>query len=132
MGKIAGKAFLLKVSTSDSGYTAALGFNDGTINLSGTNIDVAEFGDTWVERLQALKDASYDVKGFYNAADSTGQTVIQSAFLNDTALWVQFLPTGTTGFKQQVKVSKYSVGAPVNGVVSCDVTLEGTGAAALV
>ena len=133
MAKLAGKAFRAKVSTTTGGtFTSALGIHDGTVNLSGTNIDVSEFADTWMERLQGLKDASYDLKGFYNSADTTGQNVIQSAFLNDTALWIQMLPDGTTGFKQQMLVSKYSVGAAVNGAISVDITLEGTGVVSLV
>lgn len=135
MSKLAGKAFRVKVSTTAGGagsYTAALGVSDGTVNLSGTSVDVSEFGDTWMERLQALKDASYDLKGFYNAADATGQMALQSAFINDTEVWVQMLPDGTTGFKQRVLVSKYVVGAPVNGVISCDITLEGTGVLSLI
>ena len=133
MAKLAGKAFRAKVATTSGGvFTSALGIHDGTVNLSGTNIDVSEFADTWMERLQALKDASYDLKGFYNAADATGQTVVQSAFLNDTTLWVQMLPDGVAGFKQQVVVSKYVVGAPINGAISVDITLEGTGVLALI
>jgi predicted secreted protein len=133
MAKLAGKAFRVKVSTTSGGsFTAVLAIHDGTVNLSGASIDVSEFGDTWMERLQGLKDASYDLKGFYNSADTTGQNVIQSAFLNDTPLFVEMLPDGTTGFKQQVLVSKYSVGSPVNGAISCDITLEGTAAVTLI
>lgn len=135
MAKLAGKQFLVKVSTTAGGagsYTAALGINDGTVNLSGTNVDVAEFGDTWIERIQALKDASYDLKGFYNSADTTGQQALQSALINDTEVWIEMLPNGTAGFKQQVKVSKYVVGAPINGAISCDITLEGTGAVSII
>jgi predicted secreted protein len=133
MAKLAGKAFRVKVCTTSGGsFVAVLSIHDGTVNLSGASIDVSEFGDTWMERLQGLKDASYDLKGFYNAADTTGQTVIQSAFLNDTPLFVEMLPDGTAGFKQQVLVSKYTVGSPVNGVISCDITLEGTAAATLI
>ena len=121
MAKLAGKQFRLKVSTDAGGagaYSAALGISDGTVNLSGTNVDVSEFGDTWMERIQALKDASYDVKGFYNPADATGQQALQAAFINDTEVWVEMLPDGAAGFKQQVRVSKYSVDAPVNGVIA--------------
>ncbi len=135
MAKLAGKQFRVKVSTTVGGagaYTSALGINDGTVNLSGTNVDVSEFGDTWMERIQALKDASYDLKGFYNAADATGQIALQSAFVNDTEVWVEMLPDGAAGFKQQVKVSKYVVGAPVNGAISVAITLEGTGVVSLI
>jgi predicted secreted protein len=128
MAKLAGKNFKIKVGTSSGGsFNAMLGMDDGTMNLSATNVDTSEFGDSFMERLQALKDASYDFKGHYNAADATGQAVVQSAFLNDTALWGQFLPDGTTGFKQEMKVSKFSIGVPVNGVCSLDLTIEGTG-----
>ena len=135
MAKLAGKAFRVKVSPTAGGagvYSTVLSIHDGTVNISGATVDVSEFGDTFMERLQALKDASYDLKGFYNAADATGQTAIQSALLNDTVLWVQMLPDGVAGFKQQVLVSKYVVGSPINGAVSCDITLEGTGPVTLI
>ena len=133
MAKLAGKNFKLKVAITSGGtYTQALGGADGTMNLSATNLDTSEFGDTFMERLQGLKDASWDFKGFYNAADTTGQGVIQNAFLTDGPLFVQFLPNGTAGFQQQVVVSKYAVGAPVNGVCSLDLTFEGTGPITLI
>lgn len=135
MAKLAGKKFLAKFSTTAGGagsYSTALGVHDGTINLSGTTVDVSEFGDTWMERIQALKDATYDLKCHYNIADTTGQLAVRSAMINDTELWVEMLPDGTVGYKQQVLVSKFVVGAPINGVISCDITLEGTGAVSLI
>lgn len=135
MAKLAGKAFRVKVSTVAGGagtYTAAIAINDGTINLSGTSVDVSEFGNTWTERLQALKDATYELKGFYNAADTTGQVALRAALLADSEVWVQMLPDGTTGFKQQVLVSKFNIGAPINGGVSVDISLEGTGDVSLI
>ena len=135
MAKLAGKNFRVKFSTTAGGagsYTSAIGISDGTVNISGTTVDVSEFGDTWMERIQALKDASYDLKGFYNMADTTGQLAVRTALINDTELWVEMLPDGTTGFKQQVLVSKFTVASPVNGVISCDITLEGTGVVSLI
>jgi predicted secreted protein len=41
---------------------------------------------------------------------------------------VQFLPDGTTGFKQAVKVSSFEMSASVDGLVEVSIELEGNGA----
>jgi predicted secreted protein len=70
--------------------------------------------------------------GFYNPTDTNGQAAIRSAFLNDTSLFIQFLPDGSTGFKQEVKVSKFEVSAGVDGTVEVSIDLEGSDAISLV
>ena len=125
MAKLAGKQFRAKVSTTTGGvYSTVVGMDSCTMNLSGTLLDASEFVDTYMERLQGLKDVSFDLKGKYNSADTTGQNVIMSAFLNDTALFIQYMPDGVAGFKAQVSISKFSIDAAVNGIVGVTITGE--------
>ena len=125
MAKQAGKNFRAKVCTTSGGtYATVLGIDSCTMNISGTLVDASEFGDTYMERVQGLKDVSFDFKGKYNSADTTGQNVIMSALLNDTSLFVQYMPDGTTGFKAQVSISKFSIDDAVNGIAGLSITGE--------
>ena len=132
---IAGKSAVLKISTTAGGagvYTTALGVKNASINIDGTSIDVAELPATYHARIQGLKDGKLSCSGFYTSGDTTGQVAIRAALLNDTELWYQFLPDGATGFKQQARVSKFNVDAPVDGVVGWSCDLEGTSVITLI
>jgi hypothetical protein len=53
---------------------------------------------------------------------------MQSSFLNDSDLFVQVLFNGTNGFKQQMRVSKWTTDTSVEDKVAWSCELEGTGA----
>lgn len=128
---LAGKSLKVRVSTTAGGagtYTDVAELNSASMSQSGTNFDVSAFADTFIKRLQGLKDASYQISGFWVPTDTNGQVALRNAWLNDTTLWVQFLPNGTAGFKQEVKVSQIDFNASVDGAVEFSATLEGTGA----
>lgn len=124
-----GKSFAIKVSTTTGGtYNAVANMNSASMNRSGENLDITTFTQSYINRLQGLKDCSYSVSGFHDAGDTNGQTVIETAFENDSDLFVQFLPNGTAGWKQQVRVASIDIDVDVAGVVSKSYSLEGTGA----
>lgn len=128
-----GKALRVKVGTLTGGpFNDVLDLNDASMSIEGDNQDVSAFGSDFIKRLQGLKDASYSLSGFYKPDDTTGQAIIRSSLINDTPLFVQFLPDGTTGFKQEVKVSSFEVSAGVDGTVEVSIELEGTDAVTLV
>lgn len=130
-----GKNTLVKVSTTAGGagaYTTVDEIQSVDFNESGASIDVTKFDDDWISRIQGLKDCKWSLKGFWDPADTNGQLAIRNAWLNDTELWVQILPNGTTGFKQQVLVSSFNISTGVSGVAEVSIDLEGTGAIAAV
>jgi predicted secreted protein len=128
-----GKSLLVKVGTATGGpFSTVQDLNDAKASFDGDNQDITAFGLDYIKRLQGLKDGSYSLGGFYNPTDTNGQAAIRSAFLNDTALFVQFLPDGVAGFKQEVKVSKFEVSAGVDGTVEVSIDLEGSDAISLV
>jgi predicted secreted protein len=131
----AGKSSLVKVSTVAGGagaYNTVAGVKSASMNQSGQNLDITVLPASFVARLQGLKDASYSLSGNWESTDTNGQIAIRNAWLNDTVLWIQFLPDGSTGFKQEVKVSAFNLETSVEGITSFSIELEGTGAIAAV
>lgn len=128
-----GKSLKIKVGTATGGpFSDVQDLNDASMSLEGDNQDISTFSSDYVKRLQGLKDATYSLSGFYKGDDTNGQVAIRSALINDTGLFVQFLPDGTTGFKQEVKVASFEVSAAADGVVEVSIELEGTDAITLV
>lgn len=132
MAGTAGKSAVVKVSTASAGtYTTVARINEVTMSHDGGTIDVTEFssaGTSYRSRIQGLKDVTYALSGFWTSTDTNGQTAIRSAWTNDSALFVTFLPDGSTGWKQEIKVAGIEIGATVDGEISVTYNLEGTGA----
>lgn len=129
MAGIAGKTNRVRVSTTVGGtYTVVAGLKSGGIEINGMSLDDSEFGVNWHQRLQGLKDYKITLTGSYRDDDTNGQLAIKSALLNDTDLFAQVLPDGTTGFQGQVRVAKFSVEPTVEGIIGVSIDLEGTGA----
>lgn len=132
---LAGKAVVVKVSPTAGGagvYTAVAGLKSINGSIDGTNLDTTVFTDTFMERIQGLKDGKYSLGGFYTPSDTNGQLAIQNALLNDSVLYIQYLYNGTNGFQQLVKVSKFSVDAAVEKTVDVSIELEGAGPITLI
>jgi predicted secreted protein len=128
-----GKNLRVKVGTAPAGpFSEVAELNDASMSMEGDNQDITTFTSDFIKRLQGLKDASYSLGGFYAPTDANGQLAIRSAWLNDTALYVQFLPDGVAGFQQQVLVSSFEVSAPADGVVEVSIELEGSDAITIV
>ncbi|WP_018130714.1 phage tail tube protein [Effusibacillus pohliae] len=126
---MSGKGLRVKVATASNGpFNEVQDLNEASMSMEGDNQDITTFSSDFIKRLQGLKDVSYSLSGFYKPSDTNGQVAIKNAFLNDTALYVQFLPDGTTGFQQEVKVSSFEVSASADGVVEVSIEFEGSGA----
>lgn len=131
MAELKGTNLVVSVSTTLGGTYYQVGsMNDATMTIDGDNQDITAFGDDWIKRLQGLKDASYSLSGFRDVADTNGQVVISTALINDSALFAKFLPDGTNGFVQEVKVSSFEVSGAVDGIVELSMDFEGSGAIA--
>lgn len=122
-----GRGLKFKASTNGTTFNDVTELNSASMTHTGNNQDITKFGDAEIRRIQGLKDGTYSASGFYSGTDTQGQKAIRDAWLNDTALHVQFLPDGTTGFKQEVKVASYEVSASVDGSVEVSYELEGAG-----
>lgn len=125
---MAGRGLIIQVGTAvDGPWSDVQDLNDASMSLGGDNLDVSTFGTDFIKRLQGLKDGSYSLGGFYNPTDTNGQVAIRNTWMNDTPLFVRYLPDGSTGFMQEVKVSGFEVSAAVDGVVEVSIDLEGNG-----
>lgn len=132
---MAGTASLVKVSPTAGGagvYTTVADINSASMSHAGNTLDVGAFGITYMQRILGLKDATYSLSGFWLPTDTNGQVAIRNAWLNNTTLWIQFLPDGVAGFKQEVKVTSIDISTSVDGVVDVQFQLDGTGAIAAV
>jgi len=125
---LAGKSLVVKASTNGSDWTEIDELNSAAMNAAGENLDITEFGDSYRQRIQGIKDASYSLSGFWDKDDTNGQVAIRAAWSGDTAIYIQFLVDGTNGWYQQCKVSQFNINAAVDGVVEISIDLEGTGA----
>lgn len=124
-------------SDDDSAFNKVKYLNDASMSHSADNLDVTEFGDVYVRRIQGMKDGSYSLGGHFDPTDSTGQMLIRSTWAadDDPALYVRFLhtPGATTpgdpmGFQQKVLVSKFDISASPDGTQDVSIDLEGDGA----
>lgn len=126
-----GAASLVKASATAGGagaYTTVAEIRSATMNLGAGEIDVAAFGSVWDDLIQGLKNVTFSLTGFYKPGDTDGQIAFRDAFINDTEVWVQFLPDGTNGFKAKVLVSKFDVDTSVENAVNLSIELKGKGA----
>lgn len=133
---MAGKGLRILVANvaepTDTDFAEVADLNDATMSSEADNQDISTFSSEYVRRLQGLKDNTFSLGGFYNATDADGQMAIRSAWADDTPLHVRFLPDGTTGFQQEVKVASFEVSASADGVVELSIDLDGHDAVTLV
>lgn len=129
MPSVAGKLTLVRVSTTSGGaYSTVLGMKSVSHPFDAAMLDDSEFGVSWVQRIQGLKDGKISLSGQRRADDTTGQNIIRTSFLNDSDLFVQVLPDGTNGYRQQMRVTKWQIEAQVDGIVNLQIEMEGVGA----
>jgi predicted secreted protein len=127
MAAIAAKKLKINIGTTASGpWTQVQDLNEASMTNEADNQDISTFSAEYVKRMQGLKDGSYEVSGYYNMDASAGQKIIRDALINDTQLWVQFLPDGLTGFQQEVKVGSFEVSGSADSVLEVSIELEGT------
>lgn len=57
-----------------------------TLNLTGTDIDVSAFGDTWEKKMPGMQGWTATLDGNYDPADTDGQAILTAAKLAATKL----------------------------------------------
>lgn len=115
------------------GANAIGGLNDGNITINGETIDVTTFASGgWIEKIQGLKSAEISLSGFWLSDDTNGQTALRTALLDGTTVTMNALLDGTNGWTGSFYVTSFEAGAAVDGEVSASISLESTGAVAVV
>jgi len=133
-GALKGKNVNIEVSSDDTVYNIVADLNEASIGLEAENIEVTAFCSEFIQRIQGLKDNTFDLSGFYNPADTLGQILIRDSWLNDEDLYVRYIIDKNTGegFKQQVRVASFEIDATVEDAIELSIDLEGTGAVEIV
>ncbi len=108
--------FYLPLSTAISG-------TEWTLTLDGTNADVSEFGDIWVERLPLTKDASGSVKSWRDTVDRTWENALIAGAPIVLALYTN--STGSPDFLVWVMLNKQQVQAALKSAQSQSIDWEG-------
>lgn len=119
---------LIKFSVDGSTWYTIDEINSAEMNMEGENIDITKFSQSWINRIQGLKDSSYSLSGFYDSGDTNGQVALRTAFINDSDAYLGVLYDGTNGWEQKVKISNFNISAEVNGSVELSIEAEGTDA----
>lgn len=130
-----GAAALFQVSTASAGtYTTIATMNNGSFAINGESVDVTAFAASYRDRIQTLKDITWDVSGFWTSTDTSGQTAVRTALANNSDLYIRCLVDGTTSnyVLQQVLVASYGVSATPDGAVELSLSFEGKGSATIV
>jgi len=119
------------VSTDDATYYTVAGVNDASLSRGGEVLDDTAFMDNpdgFRSRLIGLRDWSINASGDYDGTDTNGQVAILSAWENGTALYVQYLPDGTSGVKGQCVVESFEQNGDVAGKEQMSFVLQADGA----
>jgi predicted secreted protein len=128
MTALAGRKSLVKVCTTSGGsFVNVKGIKQITFSRDGALIDVSEFGDDWKRSLRGILDATFDLQGNYEPSDTTGQGVLETAFMAGTDVFIQYLPDGTAGWQMQATITKFSADSGVDKEVSLQVSGNQTG-----
>lgn len=79
MSEVAGKTNLVYVHTAQmTGSTGNKinGVNDATYNKLCEIVEITQFGDDYKKRMGGLKDSDVSISGFFDPADTNGQSVL--------------------------------------------------------
>lgn len=68
------------------------------LNLTGGDIDVSVFGDSWEKRMPGMQGWTATLEGFYDPADTAGQKVLMDAKLAATKLTTLRLYVDSTSY----------------------------------
>jgi hypothetical protein len=129
---VAGYTGYVKVGTSASPTNSLALANDAGVPMTTGMYDTTSLGGTgWNTFIPGLSGSKPTLKYAYDLNDTTGQLVIQNAFINKTLLYWIVSPDNTHTVSFTAYVESYQLGVPVNNLVSGQVTLQMTGAPTL-
>lgn len=125
----AGYSGKVQVSADDISYSD-LPLNSPSLNDALNMLDLTDLSNSSAgnkTRGYGLRDWSISGEGNYTGANAA-ISILRTAFNNRTAVYVKFLPDGSTGKKGQVLVENINISLPVDDKTTFSVSLQGTGA----
>ncbi len=123
---IAGKSG--KLAIGDSTPATVVGIKNWSLDLSVDAMETTALGDDWKNYISGLKEWTASAEGdFAVETDTTGQEVLQEAFLNGTEVTVNLHVNDTNYYSGLAIITSLSVEDPVDDVVSISMDFTGNG-----
>ncbi len=127
MAKYSGKGGVCYISTSGSGdATTILGLSQWTLSRAAAKIDVTEFGDANMEKVQDLADVTGTLSGFWDDTDDNLYDAAASSDGCKVYLYPSDLVTGKY-FYGPAWID-FSIDVPRGGAVTVSGSFEANGA----
>ena len=110
--------------------------SEWTLNNKSKLIDSTAFDDRWFERKLINKDWSAVLSGFFDPDDTTGQKVLEDAYLNKTKITnikfymrlnLYYAPDTATDCNAGCYITAIETSREASGVVFVAINVEGTG-----
>ena len=121
---ISGRNTQVYVSLTEyNGYNIVDDLNDITQEDTAEQLDSTKFGASRRTFLPGFPGGVWNLTGFYNTLDSTGQRILENAYNDETSIWAKVLYDGTNGFRQLMKVSDFTKHSAVGDIVSVTISL---------
>ncbi len=95
----------------------------GSLTKSRAMLDINTFGNDHNKRLAGLKDFPGSISGPYDSADP-GVILLEAAHDSGTAIPIQYLFDGTTGFQVDQFVESFELSAEVAGVIQYTASMQ--------
>jgi predicted secreted protein len=130
---VAAHAGAVEVATTLGGtYNEIDGIKDYSFSMENDELDVTDFKDTSgaYAKILGLAGTTITLSGDYESGDTSGQVVLQDAYLNKTSVGLGILFNGTAGLKVLCYVTKMEISAGVADLVQVSFDLVSTGAVA--
>ena len=123
MSAIKGLDVLIKV-----GSTVVGGQRNASLEMSAETIDTTvKTTGGWAAKIPGIKSWTSSCDGVY-FVDDTGLEAAQTAFMNGTAVSLEFSNSNGLSYSGQAVITSMSVEAGQEDVVSYTISFEGTGA----
>lgn len=117
--------------------------NEWTLDMTADEIDTTVFGNGWKKSDVGMKGFSGSLKGYLDPLDTTGQAVLETAFLagtlvSDLRFYVKYTTTSgddniyytpdtTTDANAGMRITSFNVGQAHNGVATLSMSFSGSG-----
>ena len=88
------------------------------------------FGETWEDNVPSVGNWAVKASGFWNGADTNGQTALQNAFLNNTVIAIELDIDGVHKWTGNCYLKTMPQKNVVDGLNTQDYEFSGTGALA--
>ena len=101
--------------------------NNWSLDLGTDMHEDSALGDEWKSKVAGLSEWNATVETSWLMSD-TAQVAVQNAFLNKTTVTPKLYTNASNYYTGTAYISGLSISDPVDGIVTCSMSLTGTGA----